>query len=45
MKQLFQEMVTHFDFPHLIPVVQNLLVAWRYHDCVATLLYKPSMVF
>jgi len=45
MKQVFQEMMTHFGFSQLIPLVQELLFAWRYHDSVATLFYKPTHVF
>jgi len=45
MKQLFQEMLTHFGFLHLVPLVQKMLFAWKYHDSIATLLYKPTFVF
>jgi len=45
MKLLFQEMLTRFGFSHLIPLVQEMLFAWRYHDSVSTMFYKPTYVF
>jgi len=45
LKLLFQEMLTVFGFLHLIPIVQEMLFAWRYHDSISSLFYKPTIVF
>lgn len=44
-RQLFVEMLTVFSFDSLIQTVQDIVIAWKYHDNLATILYKPASVF
>lgn len=44
-RKLFTSMLTEFHFEHLIPELQNIMFAWKYHDDLSMLLYKPSKVF
>jgi hypothetical protein len=45
MKQLFQEVLERFNFSHLSLLIFDIMFAWRYHDNLATELYKPTTVF
>lgn len=45
MKLLFQDMVIRFGFSQFVPMIQELLFAWRYLDSISSLFYKPTSVF
>jgi len=38
-------MFLFFNFDHLIPLLKDIIFAWRYHDPISTSLYKPACVF
>jgi len=45
LRQIFSECLTNFDLVHLVPALQDVRFAWKYHDNMATVLYKPAEVF
>ena len=45
MKQLFFEVFTQFSIPHLIPLLLNIMFAWKFLPNVYRFCYKHALVF
>lgn len=45
LRKLFAEVLIQFDHAHLVPLIEEVMFAWKYHAPLSTVLYKPSLVF
>ena len=43
--KLFMELLVFFQFAHLCPLVEDIVFSWIYNPSIASILYKPAMVF
>jgi hypothetical protein len=44
-RRLFQELLIFFQFSHMCSLVENITFAWSYDRNLASVLYKPAVVF
>jgi len=44
-RKVLEEMLIEFGFESLVESVHDIGIAWRYHDNIATVFYKPAFVF
>ena len=45
LRKIFQQILALFHFSHLCPLVDDITFAWSYTDNLATVFYKPAVVF
>ena len=45
LRKIFQQILTFFHFSHLCSIVDDITFAWSYTDNLATVFYKPVVVF
>jgi hypothetical protein len=45
LRNLFTACLKEFHYEHLVPAIDELMFAWRYHSNLSTVFYKPAVVF
>lgn len=44
-RQIFHDLLVHFHFDQLCPILEDVVFAWSYIRNISTILYKPASVF